>query len=78
MKDKDLFVQENTKRFNSLTDKEKEVIRLMTDGYSNKEIANLTSNSIHTITTHRQNINNKLSAKNMSVVIKYAYFFGLM
>lgn len=74
----DLFVQKNTERFNSLTDKEKEVIRLVAEGFSNREIANLTFNSIHTITTHRQDINNKLSAKNMSGMIRYAYVFGLV
>ncbi len=78
MKDADLFIQKNTERFNSLTDKEKEVIRLVVDGYSNKEIADITFNSIHTISTHRKNINNKISAKNVSSIFKYAYVFGLM
>lgn len=78
MKYIDPFMQENKERFNSLTPKEKEVMKLVADGYSNKEIANMTFNSIHTINTHRKNINNKLSAKNMSGIMKFAYIFGLV
>lgn len=78
MKDIDPFIQKNTERFNSLTDKEREVIKLVADGYSNKEIADMTFNSIHTIGTHRKNINDKLSAKNVSGILKFAYIFGLV
>lgn len=45
----------------SLSDREKEIVKLVACGYSNKEIADKLCLSIHTITTHRRNISTKLS-----------------
>lgn len=48
-------------QLDSLSDREKEIVKLVACGYSNKEIADKLCLSIHTITTHRRNISTKLS-----------------
>jgi DNA-binding NarL/FixJ family response regulator len=53
-----------------LTPKEKEVIRYVLDGYSNKEIADKMDISPRTIETHRANVLNKFNLKNTTELIK--------
>jgi two-component system, NarL family, response regulator DegU len=47
-----------------LTRKEKEILRMVIDGKSNKEIADTFSKSVRTIETHRFNIMKKLGVNN--------------
>lgn len=47
-----------------LTTREIEIIELLNQGFSTKEIADKLNRSIFTITTHRKNINQKLATKN--------------
>ncbi len=68
----------SVKCLTSLTPKEREVLQLVAQGYMNKEIAVMTFNSVHTISTHRKRINQKLSAKNVSDIFQYANSFGLI
>jgi DNA-binding NarL/FixJ family response regulator len=53
-----------------LTPKEREVIRYVLDGYSNKEIADMMDISPRTIETHRANVLNKFNLKNTTELIK--------
>jgi two-component system nitrate/nitrite response regulator NarL len=53
-----------------LTPKEKEVIRYVIDGYSNKEIADKMNISPRTIETHRANVLTKFNLKNTTELIK--------
>jgi two-component system nitrate/nitrite response regulator NarL len=53
-----------------LTPKEKEVIRYVIEGYSNKEIADKLSISPRTIETHRCNVLNKFNLKNTTELVK--------
>lgn len=48
-------------QLDSLSDREKDIIKCVACGMSNKEIADKLCLSIHTITTHRRNISSKLS-----------------
>jgi len=57
----------------SLSEREIEVIRLISDGFSNKEIAEQLFLSTHTINTHRKNIMNKLGIKNTAGIVIYAF-----
>jgi DNA-binding NarL/FixJ family response regulator len=57
----------------SLSQREIEVIRLISDGYSNKEIAEKIFLSTHTVNTHRKNIMNKLGIKNTAGIVIYAF-----
>lgn len=53
-----------------LTNKEKEVISYLVDGFSSKEIADKLDVSPRTIETHRANVLNKFNLKNTTELIK--------
>lgn len=55
-----------------LSDREKDILIYITKGYSNKEIADTLCLSIHTVTTHRRNICNKLQIHTTAGLIIYA------
>ena len=55
-----------------LTEREKEIVRCVTRGMSNKEIADKLFLSIHTVTTHRRNINNKLQIHSTAALAIFA------
>jgi DNA-binding CsgD family transcriptional regulator len=57
---------------NELTQREKEILRQVAMGYSNKEIADSLYISIHTVITHRKNITGKLGIKSISGLTVYA------
>ncbi|MDI6715653.1 MAG: LuxR C-terminal-related transcriptional regulator [Actinomycetota bacterium] len=48
---------------NSLTGRQKQVLRLINQGLTNKEIAHRLNLSTSTINNHRKNIHRKLSSK---------------
>ncbi len=54
---------------NTITAKEKEIIALMAQGYSSKEIASRLSISFHTVESHRKNLRFKFEAKNSSELL---------
>lgn len=56
----------------SLTNREKEVIRLVVDGLSNKEIADTLVISVRTVDSHKNNIMQKLQLKSSVELVKYA------
>lgn len=55
-----------------LSDREKDIVVCITKGMSNKEIANTLYLSVHTVTTHRRNIANKLQIHTTAGLIIYA------
>jgi len=55
-----------------LTKREIEVLRMVTKGHSNKEIADLLFVSIHTVISHRKNISEKTGIKSASGLTMYA------
>lgn len=60
-----------------LTDREKDIIRLVCDGKTNREIAETLNLSFRTIEVHRKNINRKINTTNVQGVIKYAVEHGI-
>ena len=56
----------------NITDREMEIIKLIAEGYSNKEIAEKLFLSSHTVTTHRKNIMGKLGVNNTAGVVLFA------
>lgn len=60
-----------------LTVKEREVLQLIAEGNSTKEIASLLNVSIQTIDTHRQHIMEKLKLYSVAELTKYAIREGL-
>ncbi len=57
---------------NNITPKEKEVLSLLAQGMSSKEIASRLSISFHTVESHRKNLRFKFDAKNSSELIMKA------
>lgn len=58
--------------------REKEVIREVAAGLTNKEIADRLCISINTVITHRKNISQKLGIKSVSGLSRYALINGLL
>jgi DNA-binding NarL/FixJ family response regulator len=57
---------------NELSIREKEIVKLVASGKTNKEIADLLFISSHTVITHRKNITGKLGIKTVSGITVYA------
>jgi DNA-binding NarL/FixJ family response regulator len=68
----DTFVSEPER----LTIREREVLKLITEGKSSKEIADLLFISVRTVEHHRANITTKLKVKNTADLIRYALSKG--
>lgn len=58
--------------YDLLTDREKEVLQLLAEGKSNKEVAVLLSTSVYTTETHRANLMQKLGLHNTAEIVLYA------
>jgi len=56
----------------SLTPRELEVLRLVAEGKSNKEVASVLGISVMTVETHRANIMHKLGAHSVAELVHYA------
>ena len=56
----------------NISDREMEIIALIAEGNSNKEIADKLFLSTHTVTTHRKNIMNKLGVNNTAGLVLFA------
>lgn len=61
-----------------LSNREKEILTAIAQGFTNQEIAEKFFLSIHTITTHRKNITAKLGIKTISGLTLYALLNGLV
>jgi DNA-binding CsgD family transcriptional regulator len=68
------FIKTNTEKYSSLTPREKETLKCITEGYLNKEISNKLEVSINTIRTHRNRIWKKLQISTLHEAIKYNVF----
>ncbi len=58
---------------NKLTEREKEVLDLLSAGFSTREIAGQLFLSFDTIKTHRRNLIIKLGARNVANLIRIAF-----
>jgi DNA-binding NarL/FixJ family response regulator len=63
---------------NQLTTSEIEIVRLIGQGLTTKEIASRKILSFHTIMTHRKNILRKLGVSNASELIMFAVRTGII
>lgn len=60
-----------------LTDREREVLQLLSEGSSTKEMADVLGVSIKTVETHRRNIMEKLDLHSVAELTKYAISEGI-
>jgi DNA-binding NarL/FixJ family response regulator len=65
-------------RYDSLSEREREIFQLIAEGHSNKEIAELLSVSPATVETHRAHILQKLDLHNTAEVVLYAVRRGVI
>jgi len=56
----------------ALTPREREIVQLLAEAKSNKEVASALQISLHTVTTHRANIMRKLQVHSVSELVRYA------
>jgi len=64
--------------WDTVTQREREVLKLLAEGYLNKEIAALLHISVKTVEKHRANIMTKLDLHNASALTAYAIEKGLV
>jgi DNA-binding NarL/FixJ family response regulator len=64
--------------YHLLTDREKEILHLLAEGRSNKEVATLLDVGVSTVETHRANLMQKLNLHNTAEIVLYAVRKGLI
>jgi len=66
------------KELERLTDREREVLQLIAEGLSSKEIAGLLGVSLKTVDSHRSNLMEKLDIHKVSGLVRFAIRVGLV
>jgi DNA-binding NarL/FixJ family response regulator len=61
-----------------LTSREREVVQLIAEGHTNREIAELLFISIKTVEVHKHNIQKKLNISGTALLTQYAIRKGLI
>ncbi|HXJ40662.1 MAG TPA: response regulator transcription factor [Bryobacteraceae bacterium] len=64
--------------YDILTSREREILQLLAEGRTNKEVANLLKLSLYTVETHRGNILEKLNLHGVPELILYAVRKGII
>jgi DNA-binding NarL/FixJ family response regulator len=77
------YLEENRKlksktSWDTVTQREREVLKLLAEGYLNKEIADFLHISVKTVEKHRANIMNKLDLHNAAALTAYAIEQGIV
>lgn len=67
-----------TDTYHLLTDREREVLQLLAEGRSNKEVAVLLDVGVSTIETHRARLMEKLNLHNTAEIVLYAVRKGII
>lgn len=62
----------STKLDNQITKREKEILKLIVEGYTSSEIAKILFISTRTVETHRSNLMSKLDIKNTAALVRFA------
>jgi DNA-binding NarL/FixJ family response regulator len=69
---------DDRQRFDGLTDRERQVVRLIANGKTNREIAEILHISVKTVETHRTHIMEKLDLHDRAHLVRYAVRKGLI
>jgi DNA-binding NarL/FixJ family response regulator len=68
----DSFLSRSAQEGSALTHRERSVVQLIAEGYTNKQIAGLLKISVKTVETHRAAIMRKLKLSSPAALIRYA------
>lgn len=71
-------IPDEKKKVSALTAREQEVLQLLTEGKTTREVAAMLQLSVRTVETHRQQIMNKLDIHKSPELVKYAVREGLI
>ncbi len=69
--------EHKTDTYDRLTEREKEILKLLAEGYSSRQIAERLYLTTKTVLNYRRNIMEKLGVENPAQLIKYAIKIGL-
>ena len=69
--------RKNAPSFSSLTSREREVLQLIAEGHSARDIAQLLNLSVKTVETHRRQVMEKLGIRSVAELTKFAIREGL-
>ncbi len=64
--------------YERLTDREKQVLKLIAEGHTHKEIANMLDISVKTVIAHYTNFQDKLDIRTRAGLIKFAFQRGIV
>ena len=64
--------------YEALTDREKQVLKLVAEGRANKEIADVLAISVKTAMTHRAHLMQKLGLHDRTALVKFALRKGVI
>lgn len=64
--------------YESLTDREKQILKLVAEGRSNKEVAGVLDISVKTAMTHREHLMRKLDVHNRTELVRFALRAGVI
>ncbi len=64
--------------YEALTDREKQVLKLVADGRSNKEVAEVLGISVKTAMSHREHVMEKLGVHNRTELVRFAIKKGVI
>lgn len=62
----------------TLTERERQVLKLIAEGSRNRDVAQVLCISLKTVETHRLNLMKKLDAHNSADIVQWAYRLGLL
>jgi len=67
-----------TDPYESLTDREKQVLKLVAEGLANKEVAEVLGISVKTAMSHREKVMEKLGLHNRTELVRFALRRGVI
>jgi DNA-binding NarL/FixJ family response regulator len=69
---------DQTSSMEQLTSRQREILQLVAEGHSSKQIAGILNTSVKTIDSHRANIMERLGIQNVPGLVRYAIRHGLV
>ncbi len=70
--------QSTTRRAGGLTPRQKEILRLVSQGNTNRDIARRLSISVRTVEVHRFNLMRRLKVRNVAQLLRQALQLGYL